>query len=134
DGTFGDPSCHCRTRPVTVAGLRGVIAVAAGQDHSLALLDDGTVFAWGRDDFGQLGDGTTGDPTCNCRLMPAPVIKVGGEFLDRAAAIKAGRFHSIALASTLVGPSRATVDGVVFEQGRNVNLPPGVGHGIASIT
>ena len=35
------------------AGLTGVVAVAAGQLHSLALKDDGTVVAWGRNSHGQ---------------------------------------------------------------------------------
>lgn len=40
-------------------GLSGIIAVAAGDDTSLALRSDGTVWAWGSNAQGQLGDGTT---------------------------------------------------------------------------
>ncbi|RTI04236.1 chromosome condensation regulator RCC1, partial [Thermus scotoductus] len=39
-------------------GLEGVVAVGAGDAHSLALLGDGTLFAWGDNRFGQLGDGS----------------------------------------------------------------------------
>ena len=35
------------------AGLTGVIAIAAGYAHSLALKSDGTVVAWGSNDYGQ---------------------------------------------------------------------------------
>ena len=35
------------------AGLSGVIAIAAGDDHSLALKSDGTVVAWGWNTYGQ---------------------------------------------------------------------------------
>ncbi|MCD1294230.1 RCC1 repeat- and reductase domain-containing protein [Methanocella sp. CWC-04] len=35
-----------------------VIAVAAGHGHSVALKDDGTVWCWGSNGYGQLGDGT----------------------------------------------------------------------------
>ncbi|MGQ4828692.1 hypothetical protein, partial [Enterococcus faecalis] len=41
-----------------IAGLSDVIAVAAGHDFSLALRNDGKVFAWGDNSLGQLGDGT----------------------------------------------------------------------------
>jgi alpha-tubulin suppressor-like RCC1 family protein len=42
-----------------VPGLTGIIAVAAGDETSLALRSDGTVWAWGSNAQGQLGDGTT---------------------------------------------------------------------------
>jgi len=48
--------------PSRVWGLEeGMTAIAAGH-HSLALREDGTVVAWGSNDFGQLGDGTTNAP------------------------------------------------------------------------
>ena len=47
--------------PAQVAGLSAVTQVAAGGLHSLALRSDGTVRAWGRNQYGQLGDGTTAD-------------------------------------------------------------------------
>ena len=45
--------------PAAVPGLSGVTAVAAGEEHSLALLSDGTVMAWGENRYGQLGSGST---------------------------------------------------------------------------
>ena len=44
--------------PVRVPGLDNVIAIAAGDKHSLALLKDGTVRAWGENRYGEVGDGT----------------------------------------------------------------------------
>jgi len=35
--------------------------IAAGGGHSLALKEDGTLWAWGANFYGQLGDGTTID-------------------------------------------------------------------------
>ncbi len=43
--------------PTQVAGITNAIAVAAGNDHTLALLADGTVVAWGSNTSGQLGNG-----------------------------------------------------------------------------
>jgi alpha-tubulin suppressor-like RCC1 family protein len=45
--------------PVPVPGLTGVTQIAAGANDSFALRSDGTVWAWGINTKGQLGDGTT---------------------------------------------------------------------------
>jgi alpha-tubulin suppressor-like RCC1 family protein len=49
------------TRPVTFPPLTGVIAVATSEVHSMALKSDGTVWAWGKNQYGQLGTGNTFD-------------------------------------------------------------------------
>ncbi|CAK0771007.1 hypothetical protein CCP4SC76_5400003 [Gammaproteobacteria bacterium] len=41
-----------------MANLANVVEIAAGESHSLALKQDGSLWAWGKNDFGQLGDGT----------------------------------------------------------------------------
>lgn len=73
--------------PAQVSGLEGVIAVAAGYGHSLALKGDGTVWAWGFNGSGQLGDGTT-----EARRAP---IQVGG--VRGVVKIAAGNAHSVVL-------------------------------------
>jgi alpha-tubulin suppressor-like RCC1 family protein len=72
---------------VTVAGLHGVTAVSGGIGFSLALLNTGRVFAWGVNNVGQLGDGTTTN-----RSTP---VQVRG--LSHVKAISAGGFSSVAL-------------------------------------
>ena len=61
--------------PVQVSGLSGVVAVRrAGRCHSLAVKSDGTVWAWGGNYYGQLGDGTTTQTAiapCRSRACPA---------------------------------------------------------------
>ena len=47
--------------PVQVSGLEGVVKSAASDEHVLVLKSDGTVWAWGRNLNGQLGDGTNTD-------------------------------------------------------------------------
>src|SRR2546421_83518 len=55
-------------RPGTYSDLCLVVPVTGGSDHSLALLSDGTVRAWGDNANGQLGNGTT-----NPSSTPIPV-------------------------------------------------------------
>jgi len=45
--------------PVQVSNLTGVVAVASGFAHGMALKSDGTLWLWGDNTVGQLGDGTT---------------------------------------------------------------------------
>jgi alpha-tubulin suppressor-like RCC1 family protein len=45
--------------PLQMTSLRGVRAISAGGDFSLALKIDGTVWAWGYDGLGELGNGTS---------------------------------------------------------------------------
>ena len=63
-----------------------MITIAAGGLHSLALRGDGTVWAWGYNGSGQLGDGTV-----QMRLTPTP-DQLGG-----ITAISAGLFHNLAI-------------------------------------
>jgi alpha-tubulin suppressor-like RCC1 family protein len=60
---------------VIVRELSGVAAVAAASEHALALLANGTVKAWGNNEFGQLGDGNGGfeRETHDDENLPKPV-------------------------------------------------------------
>jgi alpha-tubulin suppressor-like RCC1 family protein len=76
-----------RPTPAPVAGLTGVVAVAGGVMHSLAVRRDGSVWAWGANQQGQLGNGATGDAS-------APV-QVGD--LGDVIAVAGGGEHSLAV-------------------------------------
>jgi alpha-tubulin suppressor-like RCC1 family protein len=60
-GQLGDGKTVDSHTPVQVAMPKGTVvtAIAAGGTHSLAATAAGTVFAWGDNQYGQLGDGTT---------------------------------------------------------------------------
>jgi len=64
-----------------------VVQFSGGLDHTLALLDDGTVWAWGDNDYGQLGDGGTDD-----HAIPTLVSGISG-----AVGVECGYRHSLAL-------------------------------------
>lgn len=49
---------ECSSTPVVVVGLRNAIALGGGSEHTCAVLDDGTVWCWGLNIYGQVGDGT----------------------------------------------------------------------------
>ena len=66
--------------------LTDVAAVVAGDTHSLALKTDGSLWAWGRNDLGQLGDETK-----THRYTPQQINLTG------VAALAAGDDHSLAL-------------------------------------
>ncbi|MCU6710970.1 Ig-like domain-containing protein [Paenibacillus sp. J5C_2022] len=83
--------------------LDQVVAVSAGSFHSLALKADGTVWSWGDNTHGQLGNGTVQSTS-----LP---VQVTGEdsVLDQVIAIAAGEYHSVALRA----------DGTVWTWGHN---------------
>jgi alpha-tubulin suppressor-like RCC1 family protein len=56
---FADTSSSDIYLPGPVADITNAVSVSAGADHSLALLADGTVLAWGNNEYGQLGNGNT---------------------------------------------------------------------------
>lgn len=101
DGTPADPFSSGRLRSVPVVGITTATAIACRGNHSLALLADGTVRAWGLNSAGQLGDGTTTN-------RDAPVAVAG---LSNVIAIAAGQDHSLALRN----------DGSVWAWGSNIN-------------
>lgn len=90
DGRLGDGSTLDRPRPVLVHGLpTPAIQLSNGSGHACALLDTGSVYCWGRNDRGQLGNGTTGDGS----VVPVRVLNLAGTVTR----IESGGRHTCAL-------------------------------------
>nr|MBP7095511.1 hypothetical protein [Spirochaetia bacterium] len=53
-----------------LAALESVTRAAAGEEFSLALASDGTVYAWGSNEFGQLGIGSIAPTYSNTLTTP----------------------------------------------------------------
>ena len=68
----GAPTGQVAT-PVQVTGLTNVVHLDAGDTHTCAVRSDGTVWCWGKNDKGQLGDNSTDDSA-----VPVQVRGPGG--------------------------------------------------------
>ena len=82
--------------PVQVSGITGATLVFTGANHACALLSAGSVYCWGLNDNGQLGDNTT-----TARSTPVQVHGVGNVgMLTGVASLNAGRFHTCVVLTT----------------------------------
>ncbi len=110
NGQLGDGITESKPFPVQVIApegvgtLKNVIALSAGAHHSLALLADGTVWAWGNNNRGQLGVSSIPNS-----YTPIQVGSAEGVFLSNITAISAGDQFSLALEA----------DGTVWVWGQN---------------
>jgi alpha-tubulin suppressor-like RCC1 family protein len=87
NGQLGDDTITSRRSPVSVVGgFTDWISASAGGFHSLGVRANGTLWAWGNNSNGRLGDDTVTDQS-------SPVSVVGG-FNDWVSA-SAGRRHSL---------------------------------------
>jgi alpha-tubulin suppressor-like RCC1 family protein len=95
------------TSPAQVGGLPKIVAVAAGSYHALAIASDGSLWVWGYNNDGELGDGTY-----NNSLVPEKNTGISGVI-----AVDGGQTHSLAVKS----------DGTVWAWGNNGNSQLGDG-------
>jgi alpha-tubulin suppressor-like RCC1 family protein len=80
-----------RTVYTPITSLTGLTKLALGHEHSCAIVAGGMVSCWGRNDAGQLGDGTTSD-----HASPAMVVGLDAAAVDLAT----GEHHTCAVLST----------------------------------
>jgi alpha-tubulin suppressor-like RCC1 family protein len=81
--------------PVAVTLPKGATAIAVGTESSYALLTDGTVWDWGGNTIGQLGNGTFSSPAVGGIPTPAQVTGLPGA----VSGIASGTTHACAIVS-----------------------------------
>lgn len=105
-GALGDGGSGERDSPVQAIGVTNAVAVAAGYGHTLAVMAGGSLWAWGGNWDGMLGDGTTDSS------LPKPVPG-----MTDVVQAKAGRESSFAV----------TADGTLWAWGGNTHGQLGTG-------
>jgi alpha-tubulin suppressor-like RCC1 family protein len=136
DGQLGNGTNTKSLTPVEVlnpagtAPLSGIVALSAGQAFACALTGTGSVYCWGADQSGQLGNGTTNDNGVN---LPVQVIG-----LTNAVTIASGHYHTCAV--TTAGAAMCWGDndeGELGTQETNTDTPmqvTGLTSGVADVT
>lgn len=124
DGRLGDGTAINRPSPVAIDAFPensriSDVQVSRSSGHAVALASDGSAFAWGQNDEGQVGDGTRVD-----RAAPVAVefvSSVGDVLIEQVAVIDRG---AIALSS----------DGLLFAWGENSFGRLGIGFSLRAVS
>ncbi len=117
------PALQVQPAPMRVlAPGSGAVALAAGFQHSMVLKADGSVWAWGRNNGGQLGDGTTDDKPAPVRVI-APACGAGQDApMSRAQGCAGATVVAIAAAGSYSLALKA--DGSIWEWGDRMKGQP----------
>lgn len=92
DGQLGSASTFTtHAVPVAVVGLTGVVSIGMGERHACAATAEGAVSCWGKNEFGQLGSGTTASRRSSPVTIPALSL--------RALGTGSSAFHSCGIAA-----------------------------------
>lgn len=116
NGTRINPTPATAAAYKKVTGMDDVVAISAGGAHGLALKANGSVWGWGQNDKGQLGNG-------NMATQLLPVAATGVTGIE---AIDAGRLYSIVLADD----ASASIKAYAF--GANDQGQLGIGNTVSS--
>ena len=91
-GQLGDGTHVGHAVAAPVSGLVGAVAIAAGRNHTCAVLGDASVVCWGGNNAGQLGDATN-----DTHGVARPVVDATGARITGVTQIAAAGDHTCAL-------------------------------------
>jgi RHS repeat-associated protein len=110
NGTNSGGTCNPGPTPAQTTSFGSVASLAAAFYHAVALRSDGTVWAWGDDEYGTIGAGGAGD--VNCGDQPCALRPVQAQTSGTFTAVGAGEEDSYAVRS----------DGTVWAWGSTIGL------------
>lgn len=90
NGQLGDGTTVNKYTPVRVkANLNGIIQIACGNNHMVAVKADGTAYSWGYNQYGKLGDNTSTQKT-----IPVAVLESANSELQDIIGVEASHNNS----------------------------------------
>jgi alpha-tubulin suppressor-like RCC1 family protein len=96
--SIGDDETPASVGPVPLG--RRAVSIAAGDEHTCALLNTGEIRCWGSSLYGQLGYGNTASIGDNELPTSVPGVTLGAAAQGQAVAVVAGAHHTCALLAT----------------------------------
>lgn len=113
NGTFFNTGCGCLVTPELNHSLTNVVDIKAGGNNTSVRLQDGSVWAWGRNREGEVGNGSITTLGCECQVTPAQASVGTGN-----AVIGSGFFYGYASNPRFATPSATNLK----QYGKNVNF------------
>ena len=121
NGQLGDGSTTNRYTPIRVkANLSGIIKVACGTNHMIAQKADGTVYTWGLNNLGKLGDNSTVQ-----RNIPVQMLANTEEYISDAIDVEVTKNNSYVLKAdgSILAVGAGANGALGNDNGANSSLP-----------
>lgn len=93
-GQLGDRTLNNRSVAASISIPSTIVGGAAGAEHTIVYSNDGRVWSWGYDQFGQLGDGKSGSDKYSTEPYQVSMSGVKG--------VAAGGYHSLAMTDSAI--------------------------------
>jgi hypothetical protein len=102
-GELGNGTTDGSSRPVQVLSgeqgggtyLHNITKISSGDSHAIALAQDGYVYSWGYNYYGELGNSTTTDSSAPVRVLSGE--QGGGTYLQYVKDLAAGACHNLVI-------------------------------------